>query len=55
MSLIDLTKLDSEDEMSSFGSKMTDDGSVVFVAEVSIFSSDCEESEENEEPEEGMC
>ena len=40
MESIDLTASDDEDDFSSFGSQATDEGSVVFLVEVSNFSSD---------------
>jgi len=48
MEPVDLTVSDSEDEFSSFGSQATDEGSVVFIAEVSNFSSDDESMDEVE-------
>ena len=53
MEPLDLTISDSEDEFSSFGSQATDEGSVVFIAEVSNFSSDDESVGEVENPDDG--
>ena len=53
MEPVDLTVSDSEDGFSSFGSQETDEGSVVFVAEVSNFPSDDESVEEMESSDDG--
>jgi len=53
MSAIDLTASDSEAGFASFGSQNTDDESVVFLVEVSNFSSDDESGGEVENPEDG--
>ncbi len=48
MEPVDLTVSDSEDEFSSFGSQATDEGAVVFITQVSNFSSDDESMDEVE-------
>ena len=48
--------VDVEDDMSSFGSQMTDEGSVVFICEAADFSSDddiVEEENQSEKDESG--
>jgi hypothetical protein len=49
---IELVDLSLDDEMSSFGSQMTDEGSVDFIAKVADFSSDDEDSGEDSQSEE---
>ena len=53
VNFVDLTASDSEEELSSFGSQATDDGSVVLLVEASNLSSDDESVEEVENSEVG--